>query len=144
MGLSRKTEGEDRTRGGHDPAGPSNRVECQFNFPVPSFTFFSLRPILRPPPASSRSSPPFPTFYESLCSILRSFLASREGREMIPEFSPTIDDNELRFTIKFIIFIYLPIRLSLLFVYLQGTRCLSVFFFFIKEFCVFMKFIRHP
>lgn len=65
---------------------------------------------------------------------------------MIPEFSPTIDDNELRFTIKLIIFIYLvlPIRLSLLFVYLQGTRCLSVFFFFIKEFCVFMKFIRHP
>lgn len=122
MGLSRETEGEDRTTRPAATtlvAGFSNRVECQFH--VPSFTFFSLSRAL------------FLTLHVS------TFRSSSLGGETISDFLQQSSNRFTAYSYLFISFLLDSIISSFI-----SKRCLSIFFFRIKEFCVFTKFIRHP
>lgn len=125
MGLSRETEGEDRTTrpaattlvAGFSAIGSS----ANFTFHAPSFTFFSLSRAL------------FLTLHVS------TFRPSNLGGEIF--------SNNRRIALQLIL-IYLSrsssTRLSLR---LSPSDVFQFFFFFffrIKEFCVFTKFIRHP
>ena len=109
MGLSRETEGEDRTTRPAATtlvAGFSNRVECQFHISRSElyFLLFITRPLPHPP------------------RVHVSFLESGRGNDL--RFSPTIVES----LYSLFLFIYLvPPRLDYLFVYLQA---MSFNFFF--------------
>ena len=125
MGLSRETEGEDRTTrpaattlvAGFSAIGSS----ANFTFHAPSFTFFSLSRAL------------FLTLHVS------TFRSSSLGGETIPDFLQQSSNRFTAYSYLFISFLLDSIISSFI-----SKRCLSIFFFRIKEFCVFTKFIRHP
>lgn len=140
MGLSRKTEGEDRTRGGHDPGGLVIGSSADLTFPFRALlsSLYGLSTAVytrlhRPHPLFLEVSTFCPAFYEPLCSILRSFPASGNN------WSPIISNNRRIVAIKLLLFYLSRSSDSIISSFISNA--ISFNFFFYKR---ILRFIRHP